>query len=116
MLRNGDALAGVGLLLLWLAGLVTRSTQWLTWVNLILSICAFYLAAYGKDRAAGPAGTIALACTLFVSWIVALAQGATGWLSWATFGIACFILLVGIGSALSRFDSRIPPRITRPTP
>jgi hypothetical protein len=112
MLRNGDALFGVGLLLLWIGGLATGSTQWLTWFNFFASVAAFYIAAYGRDRAAGPGGTIGLSGTLFVASLMALSSGGTAWLAWATFAIACLTLLVGL-SAFRRFDGDIPPRITR---
>jgi hypothetical protein len=114
MLRNGDAFFGVVLLLLGMGGLTTGAMHWLTWLNFLAAVCAFYLAAYGRNRAGGPAGTIAMGATLLVASIVALLYGSTGWLSWGTFALSCLILVVGIASAFSSFDSDIPPRFTRP--
>lgn len=113
MLRNGDAIFGVGLTLLWIAGLATGSTQWLTWFDFVAAICAFYLAAYGQNRAGGPAGTIALAIALLTVGIIGGVGHAAAWLSWATFGLGCLLGLVGILAVNFDFDSKVPPRIVR---
>jgi fumarate reductase subunit C len=116
MLRNGDAFFGVVLLLLGMGGLTTGSMHWLTWLNFLAAVCAFYLAGYGRNRTGGLAGTVAMGATLLVASIVALLSGSTGWLSWGTFTLACLILVVGIAAAFSTFDNDIPPRLTRPRP
>ncbi len=113
MLRNGDALFGVGLLLLWIGGLATGAAAWLTWAEFCFAICAFYLAAYGQNRAGGPAGTIALAIALLVVAIIGASGRAQAWLSWSTFGLACLFGLVGAFGAFVRDDSRVPPRLVR---
>ena len=113
MLRNGDALFGVGLTLLWIGGLATQSAQWLTWLEFVAAICAFYLAAYGQNRAGGSAGTIALAITLFVAALIGASGKADAWLSWSTFGLACLFGVVGAVGAVVRSDSRRPPRIVQ---
>jgi len=113
MLRNGDALFGVGLALLWIAGLATGAAQWLTWLEFVAAICAFYLAAYGQNRAGGSLGTLALAIVLFVAAIIGATGRAEAWLSWSTFGLACLFGLVSAVGAVVRTDSKLPPRIVR---
>ena len=113
MLRNGDALFGVGVALLWIGGLATRSTQWLTWIDFVAAICALYLAAYGQNRVGGSAGTIALGIVLLVVAIVGVAGFADAWLSWGNFGLACLFMVVGAVGATRESDSKVPPRIVR---
>jgi hypothetical protein len=115
-MRNGVALLGVSLACLFIAGITTRSTPWLTVVAALAACVAFYIAAFGSGRIAGPGGVIALAVVLILTWIGALVKHATPWLGWSVFGIAVLLFVLGILSMIATSESRVPPRIVRFTP
>ncbi len=115
MVRGISIALGIGLIILWITGLSQHATAWLTWLDGIAGLCAFGIAGVIRPGVAGSlaASPIALSVGLFVLWIIALAIGASGWLSWWTFVFACAFLLLGIagGASLRRPMTTTPHRV-----
>ena len=97
MFRAIAFVLGLGLVLVWLAGLSSHASGWLTWLDGLAALVALAgAAALVEFNRGGTAGSGFLALGLFVLWIVGLATGATLWLSWWTFAFACaFLVLAG---------------------
>lgn len=101
MFRAISFVLGLGLVLLWLAGLSAHASGWLTWLDGLAALIAIAGAASLVEfHRGGSAGAGLLALGLFVLWIVGLATGATLWLSWWTFAFACAFFVVA-GTSLS---------------
>ncbi|HVV48805.1 MAG TPA: hypothetical protein VHO06_04025 [Polyangia bacterium] len=102
MFRAISFILGLGLIILWLAGLSSHASLWLTWLDglggLVAIAGAAALVEFGRG---GTAGSGLLALGLFVLWIVGLATGATLWLSWWTFAFACAFFVVAGASTSS---------------
>jgi hypothetical protein len=102
MLRIIPAFIGLGLGVLWVMGLSVDATTWLTWLDGIAApLCALTVGLIPERRAA-PVAALCLgliAGGLFVSWVVGLRQGATGWLAWWTFVAAGATVLAAVGAA-----------------
>jgi peptidoglycan/LPS O-acetylase OafA/YrhL len=109
VIKSTSVILGIGLIILWIAGLGSpNTTPWVTWLDGIGGIWAFLIAAGVSDRSgrgARSGNPIALAIGLFVLWIVALASHVVPWQSWWTFAFACAFLIVGIAGGAAR-----PPR------
>jgi hypothetical protein len=118
MVRTGDVVLGIGLVILWIAGLSAHATGWLTWLDGLAALGAFAIGGAVATRTGAAAGTatIALSLGLFVLWIVALATDASLWLSWCTFAFALALLILGIAGTVST-RAQLPrvagPRIPR---
>ena len=97
MFRAISFVLGLGLVLLWLAGLSSHASAWLTWLDGLAALIAIAgAAALVEFHRGGTAGTGLLALGLFILWIIGLATGATLWLSWWTFAFACaFVVVTG---------------------
>lgn len=96
-------LFGVGLVAVWIAGLVSNVPQWLAWLDMLGAVAAFAIAAGTPARlrvrqVRGGAACVGLAAGLFAVWLLALRGDAPVWLSWWNFGFACAFLLTGLGS------------------
>jgi hypothetical protein len=114
MVRGISVFLGIGLVILWIAGLSTPNTAgWLVWLDGIAALCAFAIAGAtvpGVSRASRAGGPIALSLGLFALWVIGLATNVQSWLAWWTFAFACAFLLLGIagGASRERVVSRYP--------
>ena len=101
-LKGTSVALGIGLAILWIAGLSSPdSPGWLTWLDGVAALAAFTIAALmrmGDSRAKRVGNTIGLSVCLFVLGIIGLATGALPWLSWWTFAFACAFLILGIAA------------------
>lgn len=114
MIRGTSIVLGVGLIILWLVGLSNHATAWLTWLDGLAGLCAFGIAAAvpaNLDTRRAIGGPIGLAVALFVLWIIGLAVGAQGWLSWWTFAFAVAFLVLGFASTSTRMTHTRSPRL-----
>jgi hypothetical protein len=97
-MRWGAILLGCWALTLWIVGLATHATPWLTWLHGAGAAAAFAIAvsAHGKlGVARASLETEALALGLFMLWIAAMATHATPWLRGWTCALACVCLFLG---------------------
>src|SRR5262245_30626729 len=97
MVRPWMIVLGIGLLLVWLAGVGYHTASWLLWLDFIggiLSIAAGLFAPAELSRNARMAMPLALSATLFLLWIISLVVGQEPWKVWWTFAFACGYLLV----------------------
>lgn len=100
---------GMGLVILWVAGLSSRATSWLFWLDGLGGLLAIAAGlVLGASTRIGSAASAALALGLFLLWIVALATGATAWLTWWTplFGFAFLSLAAGSAPIPRRLSPR----------
>jgi hypothetical protein len=106
MLKKMSAVLGVGLLILWIAGLGSPTAQgWLTWLDGVAALCAFAISGFTPNYASKNVRVgqpIALSGGLFALWIIGLATGAVSWLCWWTFAFACAFLALGIACSYER--------------
>jgi hypothetical protein len=93
---------GLGLAALWVAGLNSPiAPRWFTWFDGLAAAGAFIVAAMMQSydtRAKRVGGPITLAIGLLVLWIIGLATGAVGWMSWWTFAFACGFLTLAVAA------------------
>jgi hypothetical protein len=113
MLRSGDTVVGVALLLLVMGGLATHAVPWFVVYLFVAACCAFYLAAYGQNHYGGSFGTLALGLALIVASVVSLVRYSSSWIYWCTLIVAFGSLAAGIYGLRDRRDSSLPPRIVR---
>jgi hypothetical protein len=105
VIKAADILLGLGLFLVWGAGVISNSgPAWLVWLNGFAGIMAFVLAGDATpdvNPASRIGGALALGLALFILWVTALAVHAFGWVAWATlvFSVAFFSLALGMGTA-----------------
>lgn len=114
MVRLWSVLYGVGLALLWLAGLLGGGPRWYAWLDALAAVCAV---GGGTIAASVPPrlkveGPLALAAGLFGLWIAGLAARVPGWQAWWTFLFAVLFAVLGAGVALS--DRRSTPTTVAP--
>jgi hypothetical protein len=106
MIKSWSIIFGIGLGILWLAGLGAPSaTPWMTWFNALGALCSFLIAAGVSDSSARGrrvSSTLMLSIGLFALWIVGLAVGVVAWQTWWTFAFACGFLVLSIGSGSVR--------------
>ena len=91
---------GLGLIILWIAGLSAHAVGWLTWLDGLVGLLAI-VAGFGVLRLATRAGVATsggLAFGLVILWIIGLAAGGTLWLAWWTFAFACAFLALAAAS------------------
>lgn len=111
MVRGISIILGIGLLVLWIAGITSPdAARWLAWLDLLAGLCAFIVAgavgsAGARERRSG--GPIGLAVALFVFWIFGLVTSPVVWLPWWNFGFACAFLFLGV------FGGSAPPSVRR---
>jgi hypothetical protein len=99
MIRGSAIVLGVGLIILWIAGLAQHATPWLDWLTVVGALAAFGIAAMPVSQRgmAMPVGApIGLGIALAVLWVLALSTAATGWLAWWVFAFACAFMIVGL--------------------
>jgi hypothetical protein len=111
MYRGTLAVLGVGLIVLWLVGLGSSSSNWLTWLDGIVGACSLIVAGVGfgdvRVERAASGWLIGLAISLFILWVVGLVTRTPVWLDWWTFGFACAYLLAGVGIG-AQTSGRLP--------
>lgn len=105
MLKGWSLALGVGLAILWIAGLsATAAAPWLTWLDAVGAICAFVIAATvsdASDRNIRAGSTGALAVGLFALWIIGLSSAVPGWQAWWNFAFACASGILAIATGVS---------------
>ena len=112
MLRSADTIYGVLLALLAMGGLATRGAPWFIVLAFVAALCAFYLAAYGQNRAGCSIGTIAIGVVMGIGSIVALVRYSQDpWLYWVTLVVSCASVMVGLAGAWRRTGSPEPPHL-----
>ena len=104
MFRGVSVVLGIGLIILWIAGLSSHATHggaWLTWLDGVAGLVAIAIGVgVGKQARMGVPGWGLIALGLFILWIVGLAAAAPVWLAWWTFAFACaFVILAASGTS-----------------
>jgi len=90
---------GVGLLVLWIAGLSYHAPVWLTWLDGVAGLVAFIVAwAFVASAMVGVAMSGGLALGLFILWIIALGSRGGIWMAWWTFGFAAAFSLLAVAA------------------
>lgn len=103
MVRSWSVILGIGLAILWFAGLNTLNAMpWVTWLDGLGALCAWGIAASMNDSS--PAGirassTGVLAVGLLALWVVTLFTPVASWQVWWNFGFACAFGLLAIACA-----------------
>lgn len=112
MVRGWMIALGVGLLVLWLAGLA--GAGWLLWLAFavgVLSIVAGFWLPDSAPRYARGGVPGVFAAEMFVLWVVALATAQPPWQTWWIFIFGCaYLLLAAAGGAVRQ------PGGAEPTP
>ncbi len=110
MVRVTSVILGIGLVILWLAGLSSSAVPgWLCWLDLVAAIGAFVVAGIAapeaplRERATGPAVE---SLGLFALWIIALATVGNIAMAWWNFGFAVAFGLVALFSGQDRATTR----------
>ena len=100
MVKSWSIILGIGLGILWLAGLGAPSaTSWMTWLDALGSLGAFLIAAGYSDsteRRSRISNTLLLSGGLFVLWIAGLSTGVVAWQTWWTFVFALAFLALSL--------------------
>lgn len=107
------AVLGIGIIILGFFG-ITR-VAWLGWLEVVVGVLALVASAARVPRSTEYSGVVLGIATLIL-WVIALAGGVVGWLTWLTFlfGVA-FILASPIANRTALPPGRgpgptIPPR------
>ena len=105
MVKSWSIVLGIGLAILWFAGLNTlNAAPWVTWLDGLGALCAWGIAATVHDGSpvenrVGSTGV--LAAGLFALWVVTLFTPVPGWQVWWNFGFACAFGILAIACAYS---------------
>lgn len=96
MVRTYSFLLGLGLAILWLAGITSYAPLWFTWLTAIAAICAFggSLMVDSMPPVGRRLGPLALSLGLFGLWIAGLLERVPPWQIWWTFFFAAAFLLL----------------------
>lgn len=119
MVRTYSVILGLGLAILWIAGLGSpNAAGWLTWLDGVAALCAFIIAGALNptyiSRTSRAAAPVLLSVGLFVLWIVGLTSQVVPWLAWWTFAFACAFLVLGLAAA-AKPSAYSPSQTTTPT-
>jgi hypothetical protein len=107
-MRPGLIVLGIGLGLLWVAGLSARATPWLVWFDFALAVGSLVAALSPSregglvdrpdrvDTATARRAPVGIGVLLVALWVLGLATGATPWLAWWTFGFGLAYVLFGL--------------------
>ena len=105
MVRGFSVVLGIGLVVMWIAGLGTStSPAWMNWLDLVGAIGAFIAAGAVSETPARRLnlviGPILLSAGLLILWIAGLTTGASVAMSWwnFVFGVAFGLVAVFGGS------------------
>ena len=103
-LRTWLTVLGVGLAILWIAGLgsfgPTRAIAWLDLIGAVLSFIGVAATTAETTVNTRASGTILLGLGVFASWLIGLVNVAVPWMVWWTFAFACAYLILGIASTV----------------
>ncbi len=116
MIKGISTILGVGLIVLWIAGISTvNASGWLTWLDGVAGVAALVFAgSLGPEssRSSLTGGCIGMAAALFVLWGAALIVGVVPWMTWWNFAFACtfLVLTAASGRDQNRFDNQMPFR------
>jgi hypothetical protein len=110
MMRTAHIALGVGLVILWIAGLARHSTPWMSWLDGLAGLIAFAGAASaGRDARVGQWASAGLTVGLFALWIIGLSVDASRALSWWNFAFACAFLLLAVTAGSWRGVAELRP-------
>ncbi len=98
-MRVGMITLGIGLGILWIAGLEASAPAWLVWLDLAAALLSL-VAPLVSERlgSAVKVPPFVLAVGVGLLWIVGLATGARGWLPWWNFAFALGYLVLGFAA------------------
>lgn len=98
-MRPVNLVLGVGLGVLWLAGLRAGVEGWLVWFDFAVALAAI-VSALVPARAPGMirAADSSFGAILLALWLLALAVGVTSWMAWWTFAFGVAFLIVAVGA------------------
>jgi hypothetical protein len=116
MLRAILVSLGLGLAVVWLVGLVDGSTSWLTWLDGVMALLTFLLAAKMSPDSGPIAASVGpglIGAALAVLFVIGLAAHGSAWLVWFTFVFAGGYFTV---AALAFFVRIFEPRAFSRTP
>lgn len=107
MYREISTAFGLGLGVLFIAGLANHAPGWLTWLDGAGALLAFLTAAAASVAPmAGAAVAALLAGGLIILWIVALATGESSAQAWWTLGFALGFFTLAAIAVLGALDRR----------
>jgi hypothetical protein len=104
MARGWFALIGVGLAALFVGGLASGATVWVTWLDGVAALLALAaLGLVGDPRSPLAAGLLLglVAAGLLALWLTAVAEGIGGWRLWGTFAAALVAGLIALGAVFA---------------
>jgi hypothetical protein len=114
MVRSGSLLLGMGLVILWVAGLNAHAPAWIAWLDGLAALCAFALASLASGegvRARASGGALALGFGLLALAIAGLVVRVSSlWVSWWTFAFAAAFLALGLFGSLGHIERGGVPR------
>lgn len=103
MVRQFSVILGIGLIVLWIAGLSSPfAPAWISWLDGAAGLLAFLIAGSNQQQPIGASaraqagGPLALAIGLFALWVVALSTAVIPWMTWWTFAFACAFLALSV--------------------
>jgi hypothetical protein len=91
---------GLGLLIVWVVALALNVTPLVTWIDFAVAIASLLSASLVAFDSRAKRGGIPMvhSLVLLATWIIALAIGAQGWITWWTFVFGCAYLLVAVAA------------------
>lgn len=98
-MRVGMIALGIGLGILWIAGLEAGAAPWMSWLDLLAALVSLAV-PLAADRLGSAARVppFALSIGVGVLWIVGLAVGVRSWLAWWNFAFAIGYLVLGFAA------------------
>jgi hypothetical protein len=103
-MRTLAVISGIGLVILWLAGLSSpNAAVWLTWLNGVGALACFVVGGAKGTRKGLVNGAVGTSIGLFALWIIGLASNGAQFQNWWTFVFGCVMAFAAItGSAENR--------------
>src|SRR5262249_34500726 len=99
-MRPGLLGLGIGLGILWLAGLSAHAAPWLVWINFVIAVLSILTAA---APATGPSlvkvTPFLYGVALLLLWIIGLGVRASYWMVWWTFAFGIVYLIYGVAAS-----------------
>jgi hypothetical protein len=98
---------GLGLVILWIAGLAYHGMRWLTLLDGVAALGSVLVAAaFAVAPLAGTALSATVSLGLFLLWLIAIAAGGGSALAWWNFGFACAFMVVAAASVARESPGR----------
>ena len=99
-MRTLAVICGIGLAVLWLAGLSSpNAATWLTWLDGLGALASFVVAGGRGVRTTVMTGAVTTAVGLFALWIVGLSTNGAQFQNWWTFVFGCLMAFAAISGA-----------------